>query len=284
MKMTHRVLYTIVGAILFAVSVNTLLIPAQIYNGGLTGIAQLLRDISVSLLGLDNTLDPTGMIYFALNIPIFIFAWNKLSKHFVMLSLVSITVQSISLTFIPIPSKPIVDDVFIAIALAGVLGSYGCSLAYKAKGSAGGLDVIGFYFSQKNKGSLGKLYLVVNFIIYSICFVQYNAQIALYSLVYSFVFSYGLDKFHEHNLEASVMVFTKNKEIKREVMDTLRRGVTHWPGFGAYTGAETDVFVTIVAQSEVADIKKLIKKHDPKAFIIVSKNLKVDGGFEKRLI
>ena len=282
--MTRRVLLTIVGSILFAVSVNTLLIPAAIYNGGLTGIAQLLRDAVFALFKLNLSIDPTGTIYFALNIPIFIFAWNKLSQNFVKLSLLSIFFQSVSLTFIPVPSQPIVGDVFIAIALAGVLGAYGCSLTYRAKGSAGGLDVIGFYFSQKNKGSLGKLYLTINCIIYAICFIIYDAQIALYSLVYSFVFSYCLDKFHEHNLEASVMVFTKNSEVKHEIMNNLRRGVTHWPGVGAFTGSEVDVFVTIVAQSEIEDIKKMIKKHDPKAFIIITKNLKVDGGFEKRLI
>ena len=80
------------------------------------------------------------------------------------------------------------------------------------------------------------------------------------------------------------MVFTKNKDIKAHVISEIHRGVTHWEGFGAYTGTSMDVFVTIVAQSELSDIKRLIRHHDPSAFVIVTKNLKVDGGFEKRLI
>ncbi|QIK69224.1 YitT family protein [Erysipelothrix sp. HDW6C] len=284
MNNIKRYTYVIVGSFLFALSVNVFLIPASIYNGGMTGIAQLLRDAFVSTFNLKLNFDIAGMLSMALNIPIFIFAWSRLSKKFVQLSLLSIITQTIALTLIPIPEKPIVADVFIAIVLAGVLGSFGSSLTFRAKGSSGGLDVIGFYRSQNNKGSIGSIYLVINSVIYIICMVVYDLQTALYSLVYSYIFSFGLDKFHEHNLEASVMVFTKNKEIKSLVISEIVRGVTHWEGFGAYTGTSLDVFVTIVAQSEIADIKRLIKKHDPKAFIIVTKNLKVDGGFEKRLI
>lgn len=276
--------YIILGGFLFALSVNLFLIPASIYNGGFTGIAQLLRDAIQSIFKIEPNFDIAGLINLGLNIPIFIFAWSRLSKKFVKLSLLSVLSQTISLTYIPIPKTPIVEDVFVAILIAAVLGSFGASLSFRAKGSSGGLDIIGFYRSQQNKGSIGNIYLVINSIIYLICLVVYNVQTALYSLVYSFIFSYGLDRFHEHNLEASVMVFTRNKEIKHKVIHEINRGVTHWEGFGAYTGTSLDVFVTIVAQSELVDIKRMIRKHDPNAFIIVTKNLKVDGGFEKRLI
>ena len=35
---------------------------------------------------------------------------------------------------------------------------------------------------------------------------------------------------------------------------------------------------------EVEDLRKLVKTIDPTAFVILNENLKVDGGFEKRLI
>ncbi|CAM4280521.1 YitT family protein [Erysipelothrix aquatica] len=284
MNNIKRISYVIVGSCLFAMSVNLFLIPASIYNGGITGIAQLLRDGIMNTFNIHPSFDIFGLINLGLNIPIFIFAWSRLSPKFVQLSLLSIITQTVALTLIPIPKSPLVEDVFIAIVLAGIIGSFGASLAFRAKASSGGLDVIGFYYSQKKKGSLGKIYLIINSIIYLICLVVYDVQTAIYSLVYSFVFSWGLDRFHEHNLEASVMVFTKNKDIKAHVISEIHRGVTHWEGFGAYTGTSMDVFVTIVAQSELSDIKRLIRHHDPSAFVIVTKNLKVDGGFEKRLI
>lgn len=284
MKTLEKNLYVIVGSLLFAASVNLFLTPEGIYNGGFTGVSQLLRDLIVTVFHFNPNFNLLGIINLVLNIPVFIFAWNRLSKNFVMLNLVSIITQTIGLTLIPIPAQPLVRDSFIGIAMGAIMGSFGASLAYRAKGAAGGLDIIGFYYSQYKKVSVGNVFLVFNAIIYAICMFVYDVQTAIYSLVNSFIYSHFLDKFHEHNLEASLMVFTRNPIVKQELIANVHRGVTHWDGFGAYTGTKLDVFVTIVAQSEINEIKALIKKHDPSAFIVVTKNLKTDGNFEKRLI
>lgn len=285
MKTTiEKNLYVILGSVIFAASVNLFLLPEGIFNGGFTGISQLLSNAMISIFKIDKPINLVGIINLMLNIPVFIFAWNKLSKNFVMLNLVSIIAQTVALTLIPIPSQKLVSEPFIGIAMGAIMGAYGASLTYRVRGAAGGLDIIGFYFSQYKKISVGNVFLVVNAVIYIICAIVYNVQTALYSLTLSFIYSHFLDKFHAHNLEASLMVFTKNPEVKTALIKTIHRGVTHWDGYGAYTGGKLDVFVTIVAESEVNEIKQLIKQHDPSAFIVVTKNLKTDGNFEKRLI
>lgn len=284
MKNVKNIVYIVLSGTLFSLSVNLFLIPAGIYNGGIVGISQLLRDLFLFLFKIDVPFDIAGVINFFINVPIFIFAWKRLSPTFVKLSLLNIIVQSIALSLIPIPKTPLVSDLFIAILIAAILGAFGSSLSFRVKGSSGGLDVIGVYRSQKRKGSIGSIYLIVNACIYTVCFLVYNAETALYSLIYSTIFSFALDKFHEHNIEVSVMVFTKNREIKHDITQEIRRGVTYWEGFGAYTNSNMDIFVTIVSQSEVPALKKVIRKKDPNAFIIITQNLKIDGGFEKRLI
>lgn len=284
MKNIKDITYATLGGVLFALSVNLFLIPASIYNGGVVGIAQLLSDFVVNVLGVNPPFELLGVLNLLINIPILAFAWTRMSKKFVSLSLVSILAQTLTVSLVPIPSVPIVDDIFVGILLAAVIGSFGSSLTYKVKGSSGGIDIIGFYRSQQNKGSMGSVYLMINSFIYLICLVFYNAKIALYSIVYSYIFSFCLDKFHSHNIEVNVMIFTKNTQIKHAINETLRRGVTHWDGQGAYTGNKMDVMVTIIAQSEIEDLRRLVKSIDPTAFIIINENLKVDGGFEKRLI
>lgn len=284
MKNIKDITYATLGGVLFALSVNLFLIPASIYNGGIVGIAQLMSDFVVKVLGFNPPFELLGVLNLLINIPILAFAWTRMSKKFVTLSLISILAQTITVSLVPIPSAPIVDDIFIGILLAAVLGSFGSSLTYKVKGSSGGIDVIGFYRSQQNKGSMGSMYLMINSGIYFVCLVAYNVKIALYSIVYSYIFSVCLDKFHTHNIEVNVMIFTKNLEVKHAINNILRRGVTHWDGKGAFTGNSMDVMVTIIAQSEVEDLRKLVKSIDPTAFIIINENLKVDGGFEKRLI
>lgn len=284
MKNIKDITFATMGGILFALSVNLFLIPAAIYNGGIVGIAQLMSDFIVKVLNVNPPFELLGVLNLMINIPILAFAWTRMSKRFVSLSLVCILAQTLTVSLVPIPSTPIVDDLYIAILIAAVLGAFGSSLTYKVKGSSGGIDVIGFYRSQRNKGSMGSVYLMINSAIYFVCLVAYDMKTALYSIVYSYIFSFCLDKFHSHNIEVNVMIFTKNTDIKHLINNVLHRGVTHWDGKGAYTGNSMDVIVTIIAQSEVEDLRRLVKRVDPTAFIILNENLKVDGGFEKRLI
>ena len=73
--------------------------------------------------------------------------------------------------------------------------------------------------------SVGKIYILLNTTIYIICLLVFNIQIAIYSLVYAFLYGKGLDYFHEHNLEASVMIFTRNPEVKDRIIVDIHRGV-----------------------------------------------------------
>ncbi|CAM3626690.1 YitT family protein [Erysipelothrix urinaevulpis] len=283
MSFLQRVGFVILGSGIFALSVNWFVVPTHIYNGGLTGTAQLIRDAIVHFTGFDG-FDLLGLLIIIVNLPFFIFAWNKLSKQFVLLNLVSIASQAIFLSVIPTPSSPIVGDVFVNIIIAAALGSFGVSLMFRVKGGSGGLDMLGFYLSKYNKLSVGTIYIILNTTIYIICMIVFDVPTAIYSLVYAYFYGKGLDRFHEHNLEASVMIFTRDMEVKDRIIVDMHRGVTCWQGMGAYTKTDVEVLVTVVAQSEVKELRRLVKRFDPQSFIIVSKNMAVDGGFEKRLI
>ncbi|NLC64436.1 MAG: YitT family protein [Erysipelothrix sp.] len=277
-------IYVIGSGLIFGLSVNLLLLPLGLYNGGFTGIGQILADLIIQGFKLDPQLKITGLLTLLLNVPVFVFAYRRMSKSFITLSMAMIVTQTLTMSLIPIPTQPIVGDMFVGIILAAFIGGVGVSLAFKGRGSGGGLDIIGLYQSQQKKGSVGKIYLVVNSAIYFYCLVFYNFETAIYSIIYSMIFSYVLDKFHASNIEVSVMVFTKNKEIKQVINQQMRRGATYWEGFGSYTNSEMEVFVSIVSQEEVPTIKKIVHGLDPNAFVIITENLKVSGGFEKRLI
>lgn len=276
--------YVIVGGLVFGLTINLILMPLGLYNGGFTGIAQIMSDWIIKLFDLNKDIQISGLINFIINIPVFIFAFMKLSKNFVFLSLATIVSQSLAMSLIPIPGTPYIQDVFVSLLVAAVVGGWGVALAFKGKGSAGGLDIIGIYQSQQNKGSVGGIYLVVNSLIYLYCFIFYDFETAVYSLIYSTIFAFTIDKFHHSNIEVSVMVFTRNPDIKSIINNEMIRGATHWEGYGSYTGTPTEIFISVISQEEVPRLKKLIRKHDPKAFVIIHENLKVVGGFEKRLI
>ena len=71
------------GSLLFAASMNCIVLPTGMYSGGFLGLAQLLRMGLESLVpGLQSLGDLAGAIYFLLNLPLLAIAWSSLGIIF----------------------------------------------------------------------------------------------------------------------------------------------------------------------------------------------------------
>ena len=84
-KLWFDVLKILVGSSLVAISFRYLTFPNSIVSGGVTGIAQIVN----LLTGL-----PVGIVTVAINAPLFIWAWKKLGKRFVGLTLLCMLTSS----------------------------------------------------------------------------------------------------------------------------------------------------------------------------------------------
>ena len=80
------VLLVSVSTIIYCLGVMWFLDPAQLYSGGVTGIAQLISNASEKWLGERINL---GFLVFILNIPIVIVGWKYVSKRFLAISSLS---------------------------------------------------------------------------------------------------------------------------------------------------------------------------------------------------
>lgn len=279
-------LIVILGSAMFGISVNLFVVSLNLFSGGLLGVAQVIR--SIIQMFSPNTVanfDVSGLIYAALNIPLYIMAYKTLSHRFFYLSLVSTIVQTVTLTLCPIPTELIFNDMLVSIIVGGMIGGIGIGLCLKEGGSGGGFDILGVYYALKVKsGSVGQLSLILNGCVFAICAVLFNFQTAVYSVIYVFIFSFALDKVHLQNIATHCMIFTQNRQIKKDIITKLNRGVTYWQGMGAYTDTSMDILVTIISKYEVNNLRRMILEMDPKAFIIVSEGLQISGNYEKRLV
>lgn len=274
-----------IGSILFAIGCNLFTVPMGVYNGGVIGIAQIIRTILVENFNLQLNFDIAGVINFLLNLPLFILAFKSISRRFFFLTLFGIAVQTIAFSMIPIPAIPILNDPLTSMIIGGLVGGYGIGLCLKAGGCGGGTDIVGVYFSLRYKAfSVGKLSIIINAIIYSYCAIAFSLSTAIYSIIYAVVFGIAVDKVHVQNIAVETLVITKNKEVKKKILYDLGRGVTYWEGKGAYTEEDTDIFVTMISKYEVNQMKRMVLSLDPNAFIIMKEGSQVTGNYEKRLL
>ena len=275
---------SLLGVTAFALSYCLFLRPLHLYSGGFTGIAQIADALVHLLTGpLLAEIDLTGIIFWMINLPLFILAYLSIGKRFLLTSIICVTVQSLLLVLIPSPRQPVFDDYLTNILIGGAISGFGVGLTLSCGGSGGGLDIVGIYGAKKYTDfSVGKIGIVINSLIYLYCAIRYNWDIAVYSVLFCVVAGVVTDKVHAQNIKTSVMIVSQNPGIKTCILEELQRGVTMWNASGGYTGETTQVYMTVISKDEFPGLRKKIMALDSKAFITVQNHMHVYGNFLKR--
>lgn len=276
--------WILLGSFMFCAGLNWFIVPVGLYNGGTVGIAQIIRTLLQSVLHLPKNFDIAGIINFIINMPLLILAFRKFGRSLFAKTLFSVLTQTILFSVLMIPSTPIVKEYIASCLIGGILAGAGVGVTLRAGGSGGGADVLGLYFTQKFKGfSVGKMSLIINAIVYGTCAILFELPVAIYSIIYSAVYSLAVDKIHLQNINTSVMIFTKHKELYHLIIEKMERGTTYWKGIGGYTDTDTYVVISVLSKYEIQHLRHLLDKEDPDAFVIVNEGLQILGNFEVRL-
>ena len=121
------------GSLLFAASMNCIVLPTGMYSGGFLGLAQLLRMGLESLVpGLQSLGDLAGAIYFLLNLPLLAIAWSRFGHYFLGKTIACVLFYSVLLAVIPIPEVGVFDEVLTACVIGGLLCGAGAGLTLTA--------------------------------------------------------------------------------------------------------------------------------------------------------
>ncbi len=284
-KSLSRVGMIVLGNLTYAMGVNLMINPIHLYSGGFTGISQLIRLFLLEFLHLPEVpgIDYMGIIYFAINLPLFFYAYRVMGRKFCITTLISIAMASAFLALIPVPSVPIVEDHILASVVGGLGSGVGAGLVLRAGSSQGGQDVIGVCLAKTHPNfKVGTIGIIISICIYSICLFIYDIPTVLYSIIFAVVTGLAIDRVHIQNIKQECMIFTKKDGLADAILNEISRGVTTWEGEGAYTREGLHVLVTVISKYEEPHLKEVIAKHDPDAFMIISDNSRVIGNFQKR--
>lgn len=286
LQMLPNLFFSILGGIICAANLNTIIVPLKLYNGGFVGISQVLSDLAINVLHLNipQTFNLAGVMMLILNIPLMLVAYREISRTFFLKTLLTVASQSMAMTIIPVPTTPLIEDYLTACIIGGLIAGSGIGLTLRSGGSGGGTDIIGVYLSRKYPNmSVGKLGISVSSIVFLYCLFRFEVNVVVYSVIFSAATSLVVDRTHYQNIKSSAMIFTKHPEVADTIVQLLHRGVTCWQGYGAYTHEQSYIFMTVVSKFEINRIKRIVRDIDPQAFIIINDRLDISGNFIKRL-
>lgn len=279
-----------ISTVIYCFGVTWFLEPANLFSGGVTGIAQLIAAVS-NLIGINFIGKYLGIIVLLLNIPVLIFGWKKVSKRFAICSVISIAIQTILLNnVIPIIdlgiNQPETMDMLLLSFMGGFVCGVGSALALRYGTSTGGVDILAQAISFKKNISIGFMSLVVNVIIAILGAVVFsNPAIAFYTIVRIIVQSVVTDKVHtSYNYLKVEIVTTKPEEVSQLLLSDIGRGITVVNAMGAYTHTEKSILETIISSYEMHRVIDDARKIDPGVFITVSPVKRVVGNFKRKTI
>ncbi len=284
----RRFTVMLMGALVYAFGVNWFVVPSGLYSGGVMGFAQVFRTVLAEYLHITvNSFDIAGLIYYAINIPIFLLAYRHIGKRFFFKNVLCVTAITVFLSMIPIPGDPVLpDDILANCIIGGIICGFGTGLMLKMGGSSGGMDIIGLALIKWRKNfSVGKINLMVNAVLYGICFFLFDVPTGIYSLIYASVSSVAMDRVHAQNINVEVNIVTKAsyQAMADEIFTELGRGITKWEAKGAYTGDSAEILYVLLSKYEVGHLKHIVRKYDPKAFIVINEGVTVDGHYLKKI-
>lgn len=270
-----EIIEAIVGAFIMAVATSLFLLPNQLSSGGFAGIATILYYFLKI---------PMGISILAFNIPLFLFAGYKLGKSFFIKSIIGTITFSLSIDILD-KLTPLTQDRFLACIYGGIIIGLGTAIILKANSSTGGSDLISLLVKKYNSDiRTSNVIIIVDTIIVGLNVLFFREiEIGLYSAIAIYLMGKMIDMIFEgiYFTKLVIIISNKSQEISEEIGDKVGKGTTGLFGKGMYTNEHKTILMCAASRGDVARVKQIAKKIDPKSFIIIANAREVVGlGFK----
>ncbi len=268
-----------IGISLFSFAWMGIILPAELVGGGVSGLSMLL------FYGFEIPLTYSLVV---INGIFLLIAYFAIGAKFSTKTIYAVSLLSFMMGFmqkvLPVDLVGLCNDRFLSVILGGTIAGFGTSLCFSQGGSTGGTDIIAMIINKYRTVSYGKVIMYCDFIVIGLSyFISYDITTVIYSFVLVTVFGYSLDLFLAGNKQSSqVLIVSRNhKLIAEKVYEEIGRGVTLINGEGWYSKEPMKIVMVVCRKNEMPMLLRVVKEHDPNAFITVGSVMGVYGlGFE----
>jgi uncharacterized membrane protein YczE len=165
------------GALLWLLALKWFMIPNNILNGGLLGIAMICSYFFSFV--------EVGWLNLLLNLPLIWLGWRCVGTAFALYSLFGILVFSVPTDLLPSPfnAHEHVHPIWACLG-AGLLAGGGSALIFRSAGTAGGFDILAVYLRNRFRWRVGRILLAFN----ATVLVAGGGLMGLKTLLYSLLF------------------------------------------------------------------------------------------------
>lgn len=271
----YNLLLITIGSLIFGIGLKGIALPQGFISGGFSGVCLLIYYWT-------DLLSP-GLLYFLLNVPIFILGWLYVSRRFFGYSLYGMLALTLAIDLIEIEIA--IQEPMLAALAGGCLIGTGAGIILHSLGSSGGNDVIAIMLNQRFNVRIGTFFFLFNIGLFAFSLIRLPIDLVLFSLAMSFVTSQVIEYVlnFSNQRKMALIISDHADQIATQILSRLERGVTLLEGRGAYTGRQKQVVLTVINNLQLKRLEELVFNIDAQAFLIMENTLNVLGrGFSQR--
>ncbi|MBF8262636.1 MAG: yqfU [Parachlamydiales bacterium] len=265
------------GALLAAMAIRVFLIPNELIDGGVIGIALILGRLYGN--------EYLSFFLIALNLPFLFLAWRFIRRSFVLHMLVAVILFAFFLSLVQhLPAFE--ADPLEAIVIGGGLLGAGAGLIIRNGGCTDGTEILAIIINRKKGFTVGQVVLFINIFIfgaYGLIFLDWH--IALRSLM-TYIVAFKMIDIIIAGLEElkSVLIMCSQPEkLSKIITHELGLGLTFIKGKGGYSGEDRDILFIIVERLDLSELKEIVLREDPSAFMAIENLHEVAYGRTARI-
>lgn len=260
----------LLGCLLISLGLNIFIIPSKLIPSGILGLTSILS----YGFGFNNAALLLIINVWTLWLIYMIYDKDRLKQYLVPTLALPLFIYLTS--FIHIDLTNSVEELLIAIAGSFIMG-YGYGLMYKEGFKTGSINILeDIYndFAQKNTRLLSRGFDVI---LVLVTMKVYGIEQALYSTIVIVIIRYMTTKARIgiSDSKAFYIITTKEKEIKKYLMEELHHDLTAFDAEGGFSKKKSRVIMTVISTKDYFRVKEGIQLIDPKAFISITDNFEV---------
>jgi len=262
------------GAFLAAFALEIFFIPNNLIDGGIVGVAMILGNL------FGKQLIPYLLVL--LNIPFLFIAYRSIGKFFVLHMIFATLVFAGSMIFIAnFMDFEFRGESLEVVVIGGALLGIGLGLIIREGGCLDGTEILGIILNRRAGFTVGQVVLFCNIFVFGAAGLVFKdwhpplMSLITYIVVIKIMDSVivGLDE-----TKSVLVISSKSKAIADAIIHELGLGLTIMYGRGGFSGDEREILYVIAERLQLAELKDLILREDPAAFIAIENLHEVANG------
>lgn len=252
----------IIGSLLTALAFNLFFLNNDIAPGGITGVSTILHHLFGVRVGLTSAI---------LNLPLFLIGYRSVGWTFAVRSFLSMLLLSLFIDVLPV--IPLTQDLLLATIYGGIVMGIGLGLVMRGGATTGGTDLAAMLVHKRFPAvTVGTFLFVIDCVVVVVAGFVFDTQAALYAMLAVMLSSRLADIVVQggHTAIQFLIISDEAQAIAKDITQRMDRGATLLSATGAYSGEPRGMLYCVVSRTEVTQLKEIVAKRDPDAFVTVS--------------